>query len=67
MENKYKCWDFVMSSLARTYGISKVKSNETFHSFALEWCDEHNYICDIFKSLNEVDNYFQQEYEKWEY
>jgi hypothetical protein len=55
-----------MSSLARIYGVPKVKSEESFHVFALEWCDEHNYRCDILSGLNEVDSYFKQQYESWE-
>ena len=56
-----------MSSFSRTYGIEKVKSIERFHAFALQWCDDHNYICDIHRdSLNKVDAYFKKEYESWE-
>ena len=55
-----------MSSLARIYGVPKVKSEESFHAFALEWCDEHNYSCDILGGLSEVDSYFRQQYESWE-
>lgn len=61
------CWHFVMSSLARVYGINKVHSDESFHSFALEWCDDHNYTCDIhLDDLRKVDAYFKQQYESWE-
>ena len=57
-----------MSSLARSYGVDKMKSNERFHSFALEWCDEHNYCCNIhIEDLNKVDNYFRKRYESWNY
>ena len=56
-----------MSSFSRTYGVEKVKSTERFHAFALQWCDDHNYICDIHRdSLNKVDAHFRQEYESWE-
>ena len=56
-----------MSSLARVYGINKVHSDESFHSFALEWCDDHNYTCDIhLDDLRKVDAYFKQQYESWE-
>lgn len=56
-----------MSSLARIYGVDKIRSEEKFHSFALEWCDEHNYKCDIhLDDLRKVDNYFKQQYESWE-
>jgi hypothetical protein len=56
-----------MSSFARIYGVNKMKSEERFHAFALEWCDEHNYTCDIhLDDLNKVDRYFRQQYESWE-
>jgi hypothetical protein len=56
-----------MSSFARIYGVSKTRSNERIHAFALEWCDEHNYTCDIhLDDLNKVDRYFRQQYESWE-
>lgn len=67
MKKEHQCWDFVMSSLARTYGVSAVKSEESFHIFALEWCDEHNYICDVnLGDLREIDDYFQKQYENWQ-
>ena len=67
MKREHQCWHFVMSSFARTYGVSKVKSEETFHMFALEWCDENNYTCDIhLDDLRKVDAYFKQQYENWE-
>jgi len=63
----HKCWNFVMSSLSRIYGIDKLKSEEKFHAFSLEWCDEHDYNCDIhLDDLNEIDNYFRKQYESWE-
>ncbi len=68
MKKDHQCWHFVMSSFARIYGVSKVKSEEKFHAFALEWCDEHNYTCDIhLDDLKKVDVYFKQAYESWEY
>ena len=64
---EHQCWHFVMSSLSRIYGVNKVKSEESFHAFSLEWCDEHNYKCDIYlDDLNKVDAYFKQQYESWE-
>lgn len=67
MKKDHSCWHFVMSSLARSYGVDKIKSSDKFHSFALEWCDEHNYECNIhLDDLNKVDVYFRQEYESWE-
>ena len=56
-----------MSALSRIYGVNKVISEEKFHAFALEWCDEHNYNCDIYcEDLIKVDSYFRQQYESWE-
>jgi hypothetical protein len=56
-----------MSSFARIYGVPRVKSDERMHSFALEWCDENNYVCNIhLDSLNKVDAYFRKEFESWE-
>ena len=67
MKKEHQCWNFVMSSFSRTYGVNKVKSEERFHAFALEWCDEHNYTCDIhLDDLRKVDIYFRQQYESWE-
>ena len=67
MKKEHQCWHFVMSSLARIYGVNKIKSEEKFHAFALEWCDGNNYKCDIhLDDLRKVDNYFKQQYESWE-
>lgn len=67
MKKEHQCWHFVMSSFARMYGVSKTKSEERFHAFALQWCDDHNYMCDIhLDDLNKVDSYFRKEYENWE-
>jgi hypothetical protein len=67
MKKEHECWNFVMSSFSRIYGVNRVKSEELFHSFALEWCDDNNYICNIhLDDLNMVDNYFRQKYESWE-
>lgn len=65
MKPDHQCWDFVMSSLVRIYGVDKVKSEERFHAFALEWCDENNYTCNILTSLTDVDIYFQNTFEGW--
>ena len=67
MKSEHQCWHFVMLSFARLYGVEKVKSTERFHAFALQWCDDHNYVCDIhLDSLTKVDTYFRQQYESWE-
>lgn len=67
MKKEHQCWHFVMSSFARSYGVSKVMSDQKFHEIALEWCDKHNYVCDIhLDDLNKVDSYFIKVYENWE-
>ena len=56
-----------MSSFARIYGVNKAKSDERIHAFALEWCDENDYSCNIhLDDLRKVDAYFKQQYENWE-
>jgi hypothetical protein len=56
-----------MSSFSRIYGVNRVKIDERIHAFSLQWCDDHDYICDIhLDSLNKVDAYFRQQYESWE-
>jgi hypothetical protein len=56
-----------MSSFSRLYGVKRVMSEEKFHEIALQWCDDHNYVCDIhLDSLNKVDMYFRKVYEDWE-
>ena len=55
-----------MSSFVRTYGIKRVMSDQDFHYIALEWCDDHNYICDIhLDDLKKVDFYFKNYYEEF--
>jgi hypothetical protein len=67
MKKEYGCWNFVMSSFARIYGVPKMKNDERIHAFALEWCDENNYTCDIhLDDLRKVDAYFKKQYESWE-
>ena len=67
MKKEHRCWNFVMSSFARIYGVNKAKSDERIHAFALEWCDENNYSCNIhLDDLRKVDAYFKQQYENWE-
>ena len=67
MKKEHQCWNFVMSSFARIYGVNRVMSEQKFHEVALEWCDEHNYVCDIeLDSLMKVDAYFKNIYENWE-
>lgn len=67
MKKEHQCWDFVMSSFTRTYGVNKVMGDQKFHEIALEWCDEHNYVCDVhLNDLTEVDLYFRNIYENWE-
>jgi len=67
MKSEHQCWHFVMSSFSRLYGVKRVMSEEKFHEIALQWCDDHNYVCDIhLDSLNKVDTYFRKVYEDWE-
>jgi hypothetical protein len=67
MKNEHMCWNFVMSSFARIYGVSRIKNDQRIHAFALEWCDENNYTCNIhLDDLRKVDSYFKQQYENWE-
>ena len=62
-----RCWDFVMSSFARSYGVDKAITNVKFHEIALQWCDDNNYTCDVhLDNLVKVDSYFRQIYENWE-
>jgi hypothetical protein len=56
-----------MSSFSRLYGVKRVMSEEKFHEIALQWCDDHNYVCDIhLDSLTKVDMYFRKIYEDWQ-
>jgi hypothetical protein len=67
MKKEHQCWNFVMSSFARLYGVKRVMSEEKFHEIALQWCDDHNYECNIhLDSLVKVDMYFRKIYEDWE-
>ena len=65
MHKESQCWHFVMSSLARIYGVKKVMSDPTFSSAASQWCEEHGDVCDIeLESLSKVDVYFKKIYEE---
>lgn len=67
MKEQDKCWHFIMSSFARTYGVPRTKWDQKIHEFALQWCDDHDYKCDIYLGdLKELDTYLRQEYENWE-
>ena len=67
MKQEDRCWHFVMSSFSRTYGVNRVMSEQKFHVVALQWCDDHNYVCDVhLDDLNKVDVYFRNIYEIWE-
>ena len=67
MKREQKCWDFIMSSFARSYGVGRIKAEQKFHEIALQWCDDHDYTCDIhLDDLNKVDSYFKKIYETWE-
>jgi hypothetical protein len=66
--NCRNCWNFVMSSFCRSYGVSKIKTVEKFHEIALIWCDENSSWIEENKSLslNDVDDYFRKVYREWE-
>ena len=67
MKLEHQCWNFIMSSFARSYGVNKVIQDVKFHEIALEWCDNQNYVCDVhLDSLMKVDAYFRNIYENWE-
>ena len=67
MKSEHQCWHFIMSSFARLYGVERINADRKFHEIALQWCDDHNYICDIhLDDLNKVDLYFRNIYETWE-
>jgi len=67
MKEEHQCWNFIMSSFARSYGVERTKIEQKFHEIALQWCDDHNYTCDIhLDDLNKVDTYFRKVYEEWE-
>ena len=67
MKSEDQCWHFVMSAFSRLYGVKRVISEEKFHEIALQWCDDHDYVCDIhLDSLTKVDTYFRKVYEDWE-
>ena len=67
MKKEHQCWNFIMSSFTRSYGVNRVMIEQKFHEIALEWCDEHDYICDVeLESLSKVDLYFRNIYENWE-
>ena len=67
MKSEDRCWNFIMSSFARTYGVERTMREQKFHEIALEWCDDHNYTCDVhLDNLDKVDLYFRNIYENWE-
>ena len=67
MKPEHKCWHFIMSSFARSYGVEYVKSHVKFHEIALQWCDDHDYTCDVhLDSLSKVDAHFKKIYEEWD-
>ena len=66
-EESHKCWHFVMSSFARSYGVPRAMCEQKFHEIALQWCDDNNYQCNVYlDDLNKVDTYFKNIYENWE-
>lgn len=63
IKQKEKCWNFVMSSFARSYGVKRVMVEEKFHEIALFWCDVN--AINKYKTLEEYDAYFKKIYEEW--
>jgi hypothetical protein len=67
MKKQHQCWNFVMSSFARIYGVERAMREQKCHEIALQWCDDNNYTCDIhLDCLSKVDAYFKKIYEEWE-
>jgi hypothetical protein len=67
MKKEHQCWNFIMSSFARSYGVNRVMIEQKFHEIALQWCDDNNYVCNIhLDDLNKVDAYFRNIYDNWE-
>jgi len=60
---KRKCWDFVMSSFARSYGVKKIMAEEKFHKIAISWWGDNK--MEKCKTLEEYDRYFKELYENW--
>jgi len=63
IKQREKCWGFVMSSFARTYGVKRIMAEEKFHEIALFWCDVN--AIDKYKTIEEYDAYFKKLYEDW--
>lgn len=67
MKKEHECWNFVMSSFVRSYGVNRVMCEQKFHEIALQWCDDNNYTCNLhLDSLIHLDAYFRKVYEEWE-
>lgn len=62
-KEKRKCWEFIMSSFARSYGIDKMMNDRKFNEIALTWCGDNT--IDKYKTLEEYDSYFKKLYESW--
>ena len=60
---KRKCWDFVMSSFARSYGVKKIMTEDKFHEIAISWWGDNK--MEKCKTLEEYDRYFKELYENW--
>lgn len=65
-QDKTRCWHFIMSSFARSYGVERVMTEEKFHEISLQWCDDNDYKCDVhLDSLFKVDEFFRNVYQEW--
>lgn len=62
-KTKQKCWEFVMSSFARSYGVNKIMRDKKFNEIALSWCGDNT--IEKYKTLEEYDRYFRGLYEDW--
>jgi len=64
MDNtKRKCWEFVMSSFARSYGVDKIIKDRKFCEIALSWCGDSK--IEKYKTLEDYDRYFRELYRSW--
>lgn len=59
--NTKPCWEFVMSSFARSYGVDKIRINKSFGDIASSWCNDNS--IEGSKTLDEYDKYFRELYE----
>jgi len=63
METKMR-YEFAMSSFARMYGVSRVKSDPNFSRFCKKWSMSEEQI-PLEKSLVQIDFYFKDLWDIW--